>query len=155
MKNTLFLLILMSLISCKKEIEHNTDSSDYSISNLDTIEPTVEEATVEEVSSYESIFKKEDWFLTRITSPSTSTENLFKTYGSEGFDELKSKHEYWRDNEVQAIFNAEYGSEARMRFEEKYDLYKDEFSEFKRGVYQRSPTGSELLRNNLDHLRVQ
>lgn len=154
MKNILFLLILILIISCKKEIEHTTDSSDYFISNLDTIEPTVDEASVDEVTSYESIFKKEDWFLIRINSPSTSTENLFNMYGIDGFDELKSKDEYWRDNDVQAIFNAEYGSEARRRFEDKYDLYNNEFIEFKSGIYQRSLTGSELLRNNDDQLRM-
>lgn len=154
MKHFLFLFILMSLFSCKKEIEPNTDSFDSSISNLDTIVPTAEEDTIYEVSSYEDIYKKEDWFLTRALQPHVSTKNLFDLYGVQGFSEFKSKEDYWKDENVRAKFGEEYGSEASMRFDEKYEEYKKEFSDFKLGIYQRSPTGSELLRNNLDMLRA-
>lgn len=97
---------------------------------------------------------KEDWFLTRVKAPDTSTENLFKVYGADGFAEFKTKEEYWKSTEVQKAFANNYGSEAKMRFDEAYDNSKKEYANFQLGNYQRSQTGSELLRDNLSALRM-
>jgi hypothetical protein len=97
---------------------------------------------------------KEDWFLTRVTAPNTSTENLFKVYGVDGFADFKSKEDYWKDTKIQKQFSASYGSEAKMRFEMAYDNSKKEYADFQLGHYQRSQTGSELLRDNLSALRA-
>lgn len=97
---------------------------------------------------------KEDWFLTRVTAPNTSTENLFKVYGLDGFSDFKSKEDYWKDAKVQKQFSASFGSEAKMRFEQAYDNSKKEYASFQLGHYQRSQTGSELLRDNLSALRA-
>lgn len=160
MKRILFLLLLLSLICCKKEIEPDSDTLNSSISDLDTIQPNAENATIgedstiDEVSSYNIAARKEDWFLTRVLQSHLSTKTLFDLYGVDGFSEFKSKEDYWNDENVNAKFGADYGSEARMRFDEKYDSYSKEFDDFKLGIYKSSPTGYELIKDDLSHLRM-
>jgi hypothetical protein len=145
--------MLISLISCKKEIEPDSDTFNSTISDVDTTQPNAENATIGEVPIYDPQ-AKEDWFLTRVLQPHVSTKNLFDLYGFDGFSEFKSKEDYWKDENVHAKFGADYGSEARMRFDERYDLYKKEFDDFKLGIYKRSPTGHELIKNDLSNLRM-
>lgn len=122
--------------------------------NEKPIKPTREIAPVGSLADKAGVNAKEDWFLTRVKAPDTSTENLFNIYGADGFTAFKPKEEYWKSAEVQKVFSDTYGSEAKRRFDDAYDNSKKEFANFQLGNYQRSQTGSELLRDNANALRM-
>lgn len=148
MKQFLFILIVLSLFSCIKENKKDSDNyplesnSDSKLINID-----------DETPSFVDAQGKKDWLLTRLNEPQTSTKELFDVYGVDGFGELKSKEEYWKDPKTREKFVNEYGSQARGYFDDMYDEYKNEFTDFKNGIVKRAPTGYELIKDDVSKLR--
>lgn len=97
MKRILYLLMLIYLLFCKKEIKPDSDFN-YPISNLETSQPNAEnaivgeDATIDDVSTSNMVARNEDWFLTKVLKPHTSTKNLFDLYGVDSFSEFRSKN---------------------------------------------------------------
>lgn len=97
---------------------------------------------------------EEDWLLERLEHPTISTKDLSSIYGIDGFDQLKSEEDYWKDPKVRDKFTKMHGVLARMRFEDYYDNIKKEYSLYKLDIHQNSKTASELFLDTKDRFRT-
>jgi len=114
----------------------------------------IDGSQIEESTSKDLSGDKEDYFLTRMKQPALSTDNLMELYGAGGFNDFKSKEEYWKDEDIQKAYSTRYGSDAEYKFEQDYNNSKKEYSQFQLGNYEKSVSGYELVRDDLSSLRA-
>lgn len=95
-----------------------------------------------------------DWIETRLLKPQISVDNLFEIYGAGGFTNFKSKDDYWKNSDIKSVFVDQYGYDAKFQFDDAYNNFKKEFSQYKLGNFMKSKNGYELLRDDLTDLRA-
>ena len=117
---------------------------------MGTEENIPEKGTTPKGDNYD--LKKEDWFETRVNTPTLDPHVLKDLYGKEGFSDFKSEDSYWKNKDIQDKFKKEFGKDAEKQFKEMYNLFKVEFAAFQMDIFKDKVDSFEVFRDDLDSL---
>lgn len=118
-----------------------------------TPQPEIPQENIEPIGNLDPPVKA-DWFEVTMANPGVSTDMLMQLYGADGFNELKPREEYWKNEKLRKDFTSSYGFFAQDKFNDLYDNKKKQYAAYKLGQFTKSQTGFELIRDSEAGLRA-